>query len=364
MKGVITTTTTTTDEDGSTVTVTKTVTHPAEQARAAPDGGAEPEVVAVTDLATLCDDKLSAVIKGIPLGFCDLKDISASRKLIEGMLAMMPKPAMPADVAVTEEHVPGFASSDPSVRVKIYRPAGLPEGAPCIYWIHGGGMVLGSADMDDYASAMRAVTHSALVVSVDYRLAPESAAPALVNECYAGLRWTADHAAELGIDRNRLMISGASAGGGLAAGTALKARDLAGPRVCAQLLIYPMLDHTNSTPSSHAICDTRVWNRLSNQQAWEMYLQGTPPDIYASPATCTDLTGLPPTYINVGTLDLFLDEDVRYATALQRAGVSCELHVYPGQFHGSNLFATDHPTSLRWQADEADFVNRALAGQL
>ena len=158
------------------------------------------------------------------------------------------------------------------------------------------------------------------------------------------------------------MVGGASAGGGLAAGTALKARDMQGPALCAQLLVYPMLDHRNATPSSHAIQDTRVWNRLSNEQAWEMYLGGRPPDIYASPSTATDLSALPPAYVSVGSRDMFLDEDVSYAMALLRAGVSCELHVYPGQFHASNAFLPAHPTAVRWAADEADFVSRALSG--
>lgn len=248
----------------------------------------------VTDLTAVCDETLSAVIGALPAGMCDLKDINASRANIDALFSAMPKPDMPADVEVSEEMVPGHLPSDPKVRVKVYRPAGLSAGSPAIYWIHGGGMVLMDADTDDFASAMRAKSHGCVVVSVDYRLAPESPAPGLINDCYAGLVWTAANAASLGIDAARIMIGGASAGGGLAAGTALKARDMKGPQLTAQLLVYPMLDHRNVTPSSYAIQDTRVWNRLSNQQAWEMYLGGQEPDIYAAPSTATDLSGLPP----------------------------------------------------------------------
>jgi acetyl esterase/lipase len=166
----------------------------------------------------------------------------------------------------------------------------------------------------------------------------------------------------LGIDAGRIMIGGQSAGAGLAAGTAIRARDAGGPALVAQLLVYPMLDHRNETPSSHAIQDLRVWNRSANLLAWEAYLGGGAPTSTSSPATCTDLSGLPPAYINVGTFDMFLDEDIAYATALNRAGVACELHVYPGAFHASNGFVVDHPTSIRWAQDQNDFITRTFSG--
>ena len=142
------------------------------------------------------------------------------------------------------------------------------------------------------------------------------------------------------------------------------ARDLGGPALTAQLLIYPMLDHRNTTPSSHAIQDTRTWSRQANVQAWTHYLGGNAPSIYASPAIATDLGGLPPAFISVGTYDLFLDENVAYATALHRAGVSCELRTYPGFIHAQGGLCKDHPTSKRVATDVADFLVRALAGEL
>jgi acetyl esterase/lipase len=139
------------------------------------------------------------------------------------------------------------------------------------------------------------------------------------------------------------------------------ARDRGGPALRGQLLVFPMLDHRNETPSSHAIQDLRVWNRSANLHAWTAYLGGAEPTPYSSPTTATDLRGLPPAYINVGTYDMFLDEDMAYATALNRAGVACELHVYPGAFHASSTFLPDHPLSVRWRAEEEAFIAATLA---
>jgi acetyl esterase/lipase len=315
------------------------------------------------DLDSSLDEQYTAVLSMLPPDLMDLSDIPAARARVEGLLAMMPVPPLPDDVTIREVFAP---SSDgaPDVRLKVYTPDGLGAGAGALLWMHGGGMVLLSADGDDFLCATRAAAHGCVVVSVDYRLAPETPAPGPVDDCYAGLVWLAGHADELGVAADRIMIGGASAGAGLAAGTALRARDSDGPTLAGQLLVYPMLDHRNETPSSHAIQDLRVWNRSANLDAWNAYLGGGEPTAYSSPAVAEDLSGLPPAYINVGTFDMFHDEDVAYATALNRAGVACELHVYPGAFHASNGFLPDHPTSIRWAADEESFIARCLAGQV
>lgn len=315
----------------------------------------------VINLDEALDEGHAAVLSMLPPDLLDLSDIEAGRARIEAVLGAMPAPEMPGGVTVSEVHVPGF-DGDPDVRVKMYTPDDLPAGAPALVWIHGGGMVLLSADGDDFQCAMNALNHGCLVASVDYRLAPETPAPGLVHDCYAAFRYVAENAAGLGVDADRIVIGGASAGGGLAAGTALFARDQGGSQPSAQLLVFPMLDHRNETPSSQAIQDTRVWNRAANITAWGAYLGGQPATIYSSPSICDDLSGLPPAYINVGTFDMFMDEDIAYATALNRDGVACELHVYPGAFHGSQGFVVDHPTSQRWVADEQAFLARALAG--
>ena len=309
------------------------------------------------------DEMHGMVLSVLPPDFLDLTDIDQARVRLDAVLGAMEAPPMPTDVEVSEMHVPGI-DSDPDVRIKLYRPNNLAANAPGLLWIHGGGMVLLDADSDDLACATRASAHQCLVVSVDYRLAPETPAPGLVHDCYAAFLYMANNASELGIDPSRIVVGGASAGGGLAAGMAILARDKGGPTPIAQLLIYPMLDHTSSTPSSHGIDDTRVWNRAANITAWAAYLGGGAPTAYSSPTTCDDLSGLPPAYINIGTLDIFLDEDIAYASALNRAGVPCELHVYPGAFHASPNFLPDHPMSQRWHADEAAFLDRALSDNL
>jgi acetyl esterase/lipase len=320
-------------------------------------------MTAAIDLDSALDEQHAAVLSMLPPDLFDLSDIPAARARVEELLAMMPVPELPTDVAITEAMAPSVDGA-PDVRLKIYTPAGLEADAGALLWIHGGGMVLLDADGDDFQSATRAVEHGCVVVSVDYRLAPETAAPGLVDDCFAALTWLAGHADELGVPTARIMIGGASAGAGLAAGAALRARDSDGPALAGQLLVYPMLDHRNETPSSHAIQDQRVWNRSANIAAWAAYLGGAEPTSYSSPALADDLSGLPPAYISVGTFDMFHDEDVAYATALNRAGVSCELHVYPGAFHASNGFIPDHPTSMRWKRDEDDFISRCLDGHL
>ncbi|MGB5755692.1 MAG: alpha/beta hydrolase [Acidimicrobiales bacterium] len=314
------------------------------------------------DLASRLDDAHLQVLNALPPDLLDLSDIPKTRAGMAGLLAALPTPDLPDEVTIEDVHVPGH-DGDPDVLVRLYRRSGLGPAAPALYWIHGGGMVLGSVDMNDFDSAIRALRLDCVVASVEYRLAPEHPFPAPMNDCYAGLTWLAVNADQLGVDPDRIVIGGASAGGGLAAGLALMARDRGGPGIAFQLLVYPMLDHRNSTASSHAIADTRVWNRDANLAGWAAYLGDTDRvSPYASPAIAEDLSGLPPAYINVGELDMFLDEDVAYAMALNRAGVPVELHVYPGAFHGSNGFVTESPLSDRWKADERAALRRALHG--
>jgi acetyl esterase/lipase len=289
-------------------------------------------------------------------------ELDAVRTRAAELAAAVPKPPRPADLTVEDLYAPGIDGSD--VQVRIYRPAQAPSPAPALYWIHGGGMVMGNIEMNDDACAIMAHKLEIVVAAVEYGLAPEHPYPAPLEDCYTGLRWLATNAGELGVDPSRLAIGGASAGGGLAAGLALLARDRGEISICFQYLVYPMLDDRNVTPSSHAIIDPKVWNRDANLYGWNAYLAGRAgaDDVepYAAPARATDLAGLPPAYINVGDLDLFVDEDIAYAQALMRAGVPVELHVYPGAFHGSNGFVSRSALSKRWTADERAALARAL----
>jgi len=201
-------------------------------------------------------------------------------------------------------------------------------------------------------------------VSVEYRLAPEHPFPAPVEDCYAVLKWLATHATELGVEQNRIAIGGASAGGGLAAGLALLARDRAEVNVAFQLLIYPMIDDRNVAQANETVPDTLLWSRENNLIGWQSYLGGEPggEDVpaYAAAFRATDLTGLPPTYIPVGELDLFLHENIAYAQRLLQAGVPTELHVYPGAYHGFDIFAPNSDVGQRFTADRNHVLKRAF----
>jgi acetyl esterase/lipase len=301
---------------------------------------------------------LDALLEVMPGGFNAIPDIVARRAAVEQIFAMLPLVENP-DVAKEDRPIPG-PDGDPDITVRIYRPVNASATLPGIYYIHGGGMVLGDIAGEDAIAAMLCAEIGAVVVSVEYRLAPEHPHPAPIEDCYAGLVWTADNAAALGIDPDRLAIYGGSAGGGLTLGTALLARDRQGPALRFIMPIYPMIDDTNTTASSHEITDVGIWDRAGNVEAWQWYLGGKPADPYAAPTRAADVSGLPSTYIDVGTVDLFRDEDVAFAQRLMQAGVACELHVNPGSYHGSETFAPDAALSQRIWATRIAALRRAL----
>jgi acetyl esterase/lipase len=301
---------------------------------------------------------LDALLEVMPGGFNAIPDIVARRAAVQQIFAMLPVVENP-DVVKEDRTVPG-PGGDPDITIRIYRPVNASDALPGIYFIHGGGMVLGDIAGEDATAVMLCAEIGAVVVSVEYRLAPEHPHPAPVEDCYAGLVWTADNAAALGIDPDRMTIYGGSAGGGLALGTALLARDRQGPALRFVMPIYPMIDDTNTTASSHEITDVGIWDRAGNVEAWQWYLGGKPADQYAAPTRAADVSGLPSTYIDVGTVDLFRDEDIAFAQRLMQAGVACELHVNPGSYHGSETFAPDAALSRRIWATRIAALRRAL----
>lgn len=262
------------------------------------------------------------------------------------------------DVERREVVVPG----EPSVTLRVHRPKGVDGALPCVYWMHGGGMVLGSARQDDQRFDRWCVRHRCVGVSVEYRLAPETPYPGPMDDCYAGLAWVHAHAGDLGVDPDRIGIGGASAGGGLAAGLALLARDRGEVPLAFQLLVYPMIDDRRITASSG--WDVPVWNPAANEFGWNAYLGGRAgaDDVpaYAAPARATDVSGLPPALIVVGSLDGFLDEDVTYAQRMLQAGVPVELHVYPGAPHGFDGFAPDTAVARQCRRDMNGWLARVL----
>lgn len=268
-------------------------------------------------------------------------------------------------ITATDHRAPGPEGA-PEVPVRVYAPAGRDGALPALLWIHGGGYVLGSVEQDDFFCRQIAALLPCVVVSVEYRLAPEHPFPAPVEDCYAALRWLRANAETLGVDPARIAIGGASAGGGLAAGLALLARDRGEVEVAFQLLIYPMIDDRNVEPAGAALPDTLLWSRESNAIGWRAYLGAEPGGAevspYAAAARAEQLAGLPPAFIAVGELDLFLHENIEYAQRLLRADVTAELHVYPGAFHGFEGIAPTADVSQRFITDRNGALRRALRG--
>lgn len=286
-------------------------------------------------------------------------DPPAARAMLEPLMAAMVEMLPPSDVAIEERAIPG---PDGDIPIAIYQPS-APAPRPGLFMIHGGGYVVGTAreDMNGIGYAEHV---GCTVVSVDYRMAPEFTYKAAIADCFAGLNWMFENAADLGVDSERIAIGGGSAGGGLTAGLALYNRDNKGPEVAFQLLVYPMLDDRHETASGYEVTHPNVWNRDVSLKAWKMYLgdeygadEVSP---YAAAARATDLSGLPPAYVTVGTEDLFRDEDITYAQRLMAAGIPTELLVVPGMFHGGEGFVPTAAVSQRMRLGYLDALKRAI----
>jgi acetyl esterase/lipase len=272
--------------------------------------------------------------------------------------------AMQVELSDAVERTDHVVSDDPRVVVRVHRPTAVSGPLPGIYSIHGGGYVLGTYTVDDARFDRLCPTFPCVGVSVEYRLAPETAYPGPLDDCYAGLCWTFDHAVELGIDSDRVGIAGVSAGGGLAAALALLARDRGAVPVAFQLLECPMIDDRQTTSSSR-LDGLPIWSRESNEFGWRSYLgerygrADLPP--YAAAARADDLTGLPPALVIVGGADGFRDEDIEYALRLNQAGVPTELHVLPGAPHGVQMFASS-VVARRWNQIVVEWLGLQLRG--
>jgi len=231
---------------------------------------------------------------------------------------------------------------DTGIGVLVVTPSDGSGPRPAVLWIHGGGYILGSPQMELFGTGRLARDLGAVTISPHYRLAPEHPFPAALDDCMLTLRWMRDHADELGIDRERIAVVGASAGGGLAAAVAQRSHDEGIP-LRAQVLVYPMIDDRTALRDDHHGRGRFLWTPASNRFGWSAYLGREPrmsdaPE-YAAPARRKDLTGLPPAWIGVGDLDLFYDEDVAYAEALSAGGVPCELVTVSGMYHGADGIA-------------------------
>lgn len=246
----------------------------------------------------------------------------------------------------------------------VFRRTDHSSPGAAFYFTHVGGLIFGDA-FNGIAPLIDVVeAFGIVVVTVDYRLAPEHPAPAAFDDSYAGLLWTAAHVAELGIDPTRLAVAGGSAGGGLAAALALKARDENGPALIGQLLMYPVIDDRNTTLSSRQIDGVGLWDRTSNETAWNASLgarRGTDEvTAYEAPARASDVSGLPSAYIEVGSAEVFRDESVTYASRIWATGGAAELHVWAGGFHLFDTFVPDAPISAAARDARLSWIRRTL----
>jgi acetyl esterase len=283
------------------------------------------------------DPELAAVAEMLPS--FDLSDMAATRELFGALLAATP-PRDYAGVELTEREIPGPYGA-PAIPVRILSPATGANDGPGVLDIHGGGMVFGTPAMDDGVNVAIVREVGAVVVSVDYRLAPEHPFPAGLDDCYAALNWVVANAAELGIDPARLAVIGDSGGGNLAAATALTSRDRGGPTPAMLALLEPVTDDRMDSGSMTTIGATSlIWNNANAADSWRHYLDGDEATGYAAPARMEDLSGLPPVYLTVNELDPLRDEGLAFAQRLLGAGVSTELHCWPGAFHGFGLVDT------------------------
>ncbi len=308
------------------------------------------------DTAALLDPDVKAALAAIPFDVGALlgsltDDTVAS---VRSMWSAAPPPELSDQVDRTWHDLPGTDG----VTVRVHRPVDAEGVRPCMVWIHGGGLVIGTAAGDDARFDRWCQLFGIVGVAVEYRLAPETKYPGPLEDCYAALQWVHDNAATLGVDPARVGIGGASAGGGLAAGLALLARDRSELALAYQLLIYPMIDDRQTTVSS--TWADPIWPPSANTYGWTAYLGAAKggPDvpIYAAAARAVDLSHLPPAFICVGALDGFSDEDIDYAVRLRHAGVPAELHVYDGAPHGFDSLMPGSTVARRCVSDMEEWL--------
>lgn len=310
------------------------------------------------------DAELAAMLEFLPDGSMTISDPVQARAGFLQLTSMLNAELDRSGVVIENRTIAGPTDA-PDISVRIYTPEGLDRAVPGILHIHGGGFFLGDLDSELGACLGLCRSLGVVVVSVDYRLAPETPYPGPLEDCYAALQWTFDNSAQLHIDPARLALFGLSAGGGLSAATALLARDRGGPPICFQYLGIPELDDRLQTPSMQRFVDTPMWNRPNAELSWDFYLgeqyQRGADDVpyHAAPARAEDLSGLPPAYVSTMEFDPLRDEGITYALGLLQAGVATELHSFSGTFHGSSLFATAE-ISRREAAEMAAVLRRAL----
>lgn len=306
----------------------------------------------------LVDPELRPLLEVFPTVDLGRDNLAAARSF-----RLPPQQNMEPGVTLERRKAPG-PSGAPEVELLFYRPQNSTAPLPCIYHVHGGGYVAGSAESAEAVHRNLSARLQCAILSVEYRLAPEAIFPAAIEDCYAGLAYVFQNSKALGIDINKIGVMGESAGGGLAAALALLARDRAEYQLGFQHLIYPMLDDRTCTKEAHPFAGEFIWHDANNRFGWTSLLGDEPGSSgisqYAAPARATDLKGLPPAFISTGALDIFVEEDIEYARRLVRAGVPVELHVYPGAFHAFDIMPDAQVAKLA-RNTSVEALRRALA---
>ncbi len=314
----------------------------------------------VNDIVPLLDPELAQAVAALPVPPPGGLEV-ATRRALARQFAANYRAAMPmlGDLRIEDREVPAGADR-PAVAVRVIAPA-IRRSDAVVLWIHGGGFSSGHHEDEDIVTGPWVQAIGCTVVSVGYRMAPEHAHPAASDDCYAALEWVTSTANPLGFAPSSIIVGGISAGAALAAATALRARDAGGPEICFQLLLVPCADNRSNSPSMLALNDTRQWHRAANIKAWNIYAGGDGPiSEYAAPGRAEDLSGLPPAYIEIAGVDPLRDEGIEYGKCLMQAGVSVELHVFPGAFHASTYLLPNAGVSARARAEALDALQRAI----
>jgi len=243
--------------------------------------------------------------------------------------------AVSSTEAVSVENTYFKNSEDIDIQLRVFSPKKLGNNLPCIYWMHGGGTISGLPEQEDSTLYNLSLSVGCVIISVNYRLAPEHPYPKPINDCYEGLVYVAKNANMFNIDATKIAVGGGSAGGLLSTSCAIMAREHNGPKLVHQSLTYPMLDHRAISGSNQQITDVGIWDSGMNKYAFDCYLKDIKDDIprFAVPNLVGDLSNLPPAFIAVGTMDCLRDESIEYAQKLAASGVKTELHIYPGMPH-------------------------------
>lgn len=285
--------------------------------------------------------------------------------LINLLSGLVPASKPPQDVSIENVYIAG-KNDKQKIRLRIYKPKSISEAMPVLVWMHGGGYIIGNPKQDDASCIQYAREAGITVVSVDYRLAPKHPFPAGLEDCYSTLKWIVSNAQQLGIDNKRIAVGGGSAGAGLAASLAQFTYDQNEIKLIFQLLVYPMLDDRTVLRTDIDDSNNITWNQKSNQFGWESYLGKKCGDEdmpeYSVAARRKNLSGLPTTWIGVGTLDIFYDEDMAYAQRLKEAGVQCEAYEVFGAFHGFDVFDSQIPIVQDFKKSQITALKKCFFG--